>query len=143
LPITAKEPTKYVSTIAVDVMSKHISNIQQIGNLLDVQLVFTMVKEVHSEAQDIIYGNGSSDNDDNAGGDDVNDDNVSGDGSNDDNASGNGSGHDDGDNDDNACGAESISSVQIMKKNISLENHGDTFLLGIYGHYFPKHSMMS
>jgi hypothetical protein len=24
-----------------------------------------------------------------------------------------------------------------------LENHGDTFLLGIYGHYFPKHSMMS
>ena len=45
---------------------------------------------------------------------------------------------DDGDNDDNACGAESISSVQIMKKNISLENHGDTFLLGIYGHYFSK-----
>ncbi len=119
-------------------MSKHISKIQQIGNLLDVQLGFTMVKEVHSEAQAIIYGNGSSDNDDNAGGDDVNDDNVSGDGSDDDNASGNGSGDDDGDNDDNACGAESISSVQIMKKNISLENHGDTFLLGIFGHYFSK-----
>jgi hypothetical protein len=28
----------------VDTMSKHMGNIQQIGNLLDVQLWFTMVK---------------------------------------------------------------------------------------------------